>query len=179
MAWTAPKTWVGGEVPSAANFNAHIRDNLLETMPAKATQDGQIFAGNGVNSITPRFIEAARVSTFETTTSTSYTNLATTGPSVTVTTGAFCVVMWSCQLQNNGALNLSAMSWEMSGANTRGALDVVSVHQSAVSANQVWRLGNVDVLSGQTPGSTTFTAKYKVSAGTGSFSDRFLCVIPF
>jgi hypothetical protein len=29
MAWTAPKTWVVGEAVTAADLNAHIRDNLL------------------------------------------------------------------------------------------------------------------------------------------------------
>ena len=28
MAWTAPRTWVTGETPTAANFNTHLRDNL-------------------------------------------------------------------------------------------------------------------------------------------------------
>lgn len=28
MAWTTPRTWVAGEAPSAATFNAHIRDNF-------------------------------------------------------------------------------------------------------------------------------------------------------
>jgi hypothetical protein len=28
MAWTAPRTWVAGEVPSASTFNTHVRDNL-------------------------------------------------------------------------------------------------------------------------------------------------------
>lgn len=27
--WTAPRTWVAGEVPPAATFNTHVRDNLL------------------------------------------------------------------------------------------------------------------------------------------------------
>lgn len=38
MAWTDPRTWVAGEVPNAATFNTHVRDNfrmlwrlLLET----------------------------------------------------------------------------------------------------------------------------------------------------
>lgn len=30
MAWTAPRTWVSGEVVTAALMNAHLRDNLLE-----------------------------------------------------------------------------------------------------------------------------------------------------
>lgn len=28
MAWTTPRTWVAGEVPTAAILNTHIRDNL-------------------------------------------------------------------------------------------------------------------------------------------------------
>lgn len=28
MAWTTPRTWVAGEVPTASIFNAHVRDNL-------------------------------------------------------------------------------------------------------------------------------------------------------
>lgn len=27
--WTDPRTWVSGEIPSAATFNTHVRDNLL------------------------------------------------------------------------------------------------------------------------------------------------------
>jgi hypothetical protein len=29
MAWTAPKTWVVGEAMTAADMNAHLRDNML------------------------------------------------------------------------------------------------------------------------------------------------------
>lgn len=28
MGWTSPRTWVSDEVPSATDFNTHIRDNL-------------------------------------------------------------------------------------------------------------------------------------------------------
>jgi hypothetical protein len=28
MAWTSPRTWVAGEVATAANLNTHVRDNL-------------------------------------------------------------------------------------------------------------------------------------------------------
>ena len=28
MVWTSPRTWVAGEVPTAAIFNTHVRDNL-------------------------------------------------------------------------------------------------------------------------------------------------------
>lgn len=178
MAWTAPKTWVGNEVPTAATLNTHLRDNMLETMPAKATADGQIFVGAGVNSITTRLIQADRISTFESTSNVLFVDLATVGPTVTVTHGSMCIVLWSCQLQNSGANNSSHMSWAMSGTVTRAALDLISITQDAVSASQPWRLGNVDFLTGLTPGTTTFTAKYRTTGGTADFSDRFIAVIP-
>ena len=42
MAWTAPRTWVTGETVTAALFNTHVRDNLLQTATAKVTTAGDI-----------------------------------------------------------------------------------------------------------------------------------------
>jgi hypothetical protein len=179
MAWTAPKTWVGGEVPSATSLNAHLRDNLLETMPAKATTEGDIFVGAGPNAITTRRIEGHRISTFESTTSTSYVNLATTGPTVTVTHGAFVLVMWSTQLQSSVGSNASFMSYAVSGSNTIAASDNISITQTVASLTQPWRVGNMNIHTTLTPGTSTFTAKYRVESGTADYSDRFLAVIPF
>lgn len=33
MAWTSPRTWVAGAALSAAQLNAHLRDNLLALLP--------------------------------------------------------------------------------------------------------------------------------------------------
>ncbi len=33
MAWTAPRTWVAGEVVTAALLNTHVRDNLQVLNP--------------------------------------------------------------------------------------------------------------------------------------------------
>lgn len=179
MAWSAPITWVGGQVPTAAILNAQIRNNMLETMPAKATQEGQIFVGNGPNSITTRIPDAARLNVFESTTSATYTDLATVGPSVTATHGSYVVIFWSCLVQNSVANADSYMSWTMSGANTRAADDVWSIRQDGVPATNPWRFGSVDVLTNLTPGTTTFTAKYRRDTGTADFTDRFIGVIPF
>lgn len=35
MAWTAPRTWVTGEVVTASQMNTHIRDNLLAIYPRR------------------------------------------------------------------------------------------------------------------------------------------------
>lgn len=178
MAWSAPITWVGGQVPTAALFNAQLRDNLLETMPAKATQEGQIFVGNGVNSITTRIPDARYETASQTTTSTSYTDLATTGPSVTVTHGVYAVIFWSARIQNDTLNQDTYMSWAMSGSNTRVAADLYSIRQDGVAAGNAWRVGSVDIISTMTPGTTTFTSKYRVAGGTGTFDDRFIGVIP-
>ena len=48
MAWTAPKTWVPGEMATAALLNTHVRDNLLAL--DQHTHTGA--AGNGDDVIT-------------------------------------------------------------------------------------------------------------------------------
>ncbi|MFA5714991.1 MAG: hypothetical protein WC998_04595 [Candidatus Paceibacterota bacterium] len=51
MAWTAPRTWVTGEIVSAAMLNSNVRDNVLETAPGKAAAAGDIFVATGANAI--------------------------------------------------------------------------------------------------------------------------------
>lgn len=49
--WTAPRTWVALEVPTAANFNTHVRDNLLEAGVAKVTTAGDIVQATAANAL--------------------------------------------------------------------------------------------------------------------------------
>ena len=51
MAWTAPRTWVVGEVVTAALGNVHWRDNLLQTAPALVTTKGDIVVATAANTI--------------------------------------------------------------------------------------------------------------------------------
>jgi hypothetical protein len=51
MAWTAPRTWVSGETLTAALLNTHLRDNLLETAPAKVTTAGDLTYATGANAL--------------------------------------------------------------------------------------------------------------------------------
>lgn len=51
MSWTAPRTWVTAEVVTAAMMNIHVRDNLLETAPAKVTTAGDILYATAANAI--------------------------------------------------------------------------------------------------------------------------------
>jgi hypothetical protein len=51
MAWAAPRSWVLGETVTAALLNAQLRDNLLETMVAKAVAAGDLFQGTASNTL--------------------------------------------------------------------------------------------------------------------------------
>jgi len=87
MSWTAPLTAVATASLSAAQWNASVRDNLLETAPAKATAAGQVFVATAANAIAARTPSSNLITTIETTTSTTSGVLPTAGPSVSVVTG--------------------------------------------------------------------------------------------
>src|SRR5687767_560975 len=127
MVWSPPLTAVAGSVLTAAEWNTSVRDNLNETFPALATRDGTIAVGTGVNSIAERFPDSASVNTSQTTTSTTFTDLTTVGPSVTSTTGARAMVSIRTLAQNNTAGQTSQASYEISGATSTGASIVRTV----------------------------------------------------
>jgi hypothetical protein len=75
----------------------------------------------------------------------------------------------------NGSTSMF-MSSALSGANTQSAVDARSV---ILLGNNLQQSTASFVMSGLTPGSTTFTAQYKVSgSGTATFSNRSIFVIP-
>lgn len=51
MSWTNPRTWVALAQLTAAQLNAHLRDNLLETEVAKVTTKGDIAVATGANAL--------------------------------------------------------------------------------------------------------------------------------
>lgn len=51
MAWSSPRTWVALEVLTASLLNTHLRDNLLETAPAKVTTAGDLVYATGANAL--------------------------------------------------------------------------------------------------------------------------------
>lgn len=179
MAWTAPMTAVDGAVFTAAQFNSSIRDNLLETAPAKATTAGGYFVATGANSIVQRLTGSSSVDASQTTLSTTFTDLGTVGPSVTVTTGTQALVIIGASLINLTPDAFSIMSVAVSGATTIAASDTRSVNfkQSSEGFNQATQMSWVEMYN-LNPGVNTFTAKYRVTLDTGVFSRRRLIVIP-
>jgi hypothetical protein len=72
------------------------------------------------------------------------------------------------------------MGFAISGATTRAASDAQALalvrggSQGAVATQS----SATFFVTGLTPGSTTFTAKYDVNGGTGTFANRTIVVIP-
>lgn len=114
--------------------------------------------------------------TSQTTTSTSFTDLATVGPAVTVTIGVngLAFISFGATISNSGA-NLTSMSVAVSGASTVAAADIRSMAHVGTAPETV--MGGF-LLTGLTAGSNTITAKYSVAAGTGTFSNRHISVVP-
>ena len=124
-------------------------------------------------------VKTAETFATETTTSTSYTNLTTTGPAVTVTVPASgrVLVMLSVKAWNSIANEGNYMAHAMSGANTSSGSDAF-LRASGPSTTDAGMTSSIYEVGGLTPGSTTFTAKYRVGGGTGSFAARRIVVIP-
>lgn len=121
----------------------------------------------------------ADVTTPESTTSTSYTDLATSGPAVSVAlrAGQKCLIIGkaSSQLSAEGALG-ALHSFDVSGAETIAATDADGVE----NGNLRWTPGTwVAVFTATTGGTYTFTMKYKViGVVTGSWKLRRIVALP-
>lgn len=176
MAWTAPITFVARSALTAAQLNTYLRDDMLETMPAKATGVGNYFIGAGKNSIALQSLVTAQVLTDDTTAGTEYDDLkSTTGPSVTVSVQARALVFLSCNAKGT-AVAANWMSYEVSGATESDAQDNRAImNQSTV----VEKISGVILHDDLAPGLTTFTAKYRVSeTNTATMSQRRIAVMP-
>lgn len=122
---------------------------------------------------------AAYVATSESTNSTSYVDLPTTSDTVTVTIGSLgmAIVIVSCQQILSSSPVSAFMGYALSGANTRSASDALA-YLSTGNNGFGYEASFVHLETGLAAGSTTFKAKYRVTAGTQSFQYRRIEVIP-
>lgn len=122
----------------------------------------------------------AVVATSEATSSSTYTDLTTTTDSVTVTVGASGIVMlmFSAEILvgTNGAR--AYVGFAVSGATTRAADDTTAMYYKGYASSTNHKAGISQLVTGLTPGSTTFKLKYKTSSGTGTYQDRRIAVVP-
>lgn len=181
MAWTTPLTAIAGAALTASQWNATVRDNLLETGPGKASAAGQHFVATGVNAMAARTSTQAQVATQETTTSLSYVDLTTPGPDLTnVATGTKALVMVAAALSNSLANDYAFMSYGVSNASTISGDDAKSLEVRSAANNAEIRASSVHLETGLTGGNNNWRAKYRAGvAGVAAFSQRTVAVIPF
>lgn len=119
----------------------------------------------------------ALVSTGQTTTSTSYTDLSTVGPAVTLTTGTKALIFITSNIDNQSNNGQGHIGFAISGATTVAASDDQALHYYS-SGTIGLQYGAAYYVSGLTAGSNTFTLKYKSGNGsTQYFARRMLTVM--
>jgi hypothetical protein len=134
-------------------------------------------AASGIRWQTPA---EAFVAAQETSTSNAPADLTTAGPSVASTIGAsgMALVVVSCWLHNGTAGNDTYMGFAVSGASTVAAISTRALVYTPSTAAYVLGTSYISLITGLTAGSNTFTAKYWTGAGTGTWRNRRITVIP-
>lgn len=157
MAWTPAPTYPVGSLLTSSLMNK-ISANLTDLDARSRPLSGG-------------------VATSETTTSLTYTDLGTVGPSVALVTGTAVMVVLAAEIDTPGSGVAPRMGFAISGASTVAATDAWCLKVDAAGA--VLNQASFAVLvTGLTPGSNTFTAKYRVAGGTGTYLNRGLMVWP-
>lgn len=183
MAWSAPMTAVTAAPFTAAQFNVNVRDNLLETETAKLLSAGQYVVATGTNAVAARSLGNDEIAASCTRTSTSFADpdTGTAGPTVTLTTGSRAFVLVHCNATVASTSNEACMGVAVSGASTIAATGDAGFcyKQTSGTTSQIVQGSFGWIMTGLTPGSNTFTAKYAAPiGGTGTFTRRILTVMP-
>lgn len=119
--------------------------------------------------------QSADVTTAQTTTSTGYADLATAGPSVTITlaNGENVMVTVSAAISVATNPDQAYMSFAVSGASTLAASDANAAWGRFSGGNAYTIMSRRTLFTASASGSHTFTAKYKFLDGGASSSARF------
>lgn len=167
MGWTDPAAHVYavGELVTPATLNTYVKNNLID-LDRRTT------------------VFRHQIETLESTTSTSFANLVTVGPTVSVEIGQSGRVQVAvfAGMANSLANALGAMTFTMTGANTYTpdpqALPRTLALTSVSNAANGQRASAIFTLDDLLPGVTTFQAKYRTDGGTQWFRHRELAVTP-
>lgn len=179
MAYSTPLTATSNAPLTSAQWNASVRDNMLVTPAALATTTGRLFVATGANAIAERAISSAVVAAQQGIASVTFTDLPTAGPAVTVTTGANALVFAQALVSGSTNTAFTGFAVTVSGASTIAAADADGFMFVPPAASGAGVRGTIAIHypGTLTPGSNTFTMKYRASAGTVTCSDRKLTVI--
>lgn len=154
-------------------------------MPWKTFATNDVLTAADMNAITAD-ASTADVVTLQTTATTSYTDLATTGPAVTLTLGSGqgCLVFIAARGSNSlgGTSGQACFSFAVSGATTLAANDSNGVESHAITTpgSQQQMSLRATWFAATATGSHTFTMKYKAqTGGTAGFTERRIIVKKF
>lgn len=160
--------------PDTGEWVVYTKTTGLFVMDDAGTEYGPLAAAtSGAEFATGN----AKVATAQATSSTSFADLATAGPSVTVTVGASGKVELkvSSRMFNDTANADCYVGVDISGASTVAAGTLLV---GGGPVNKLLQFGTTSIVTGLTPGSTTFKMQYAVSAGAATFQVRELTVAP-
>ena len=150
-----------------------VAGSVVMTLPATTgtlAVQGEAYGRSATATVAPQ----------QSTSSASFTDLATVGPAVTLTTGTKALVILSGGLSNDAASKTQLMGFAVSGATTVAAADATSIlvgPAAAVTGPNI-RVSAATLVTGLTAGSNVFTAKYRTSpSGNAYFDTRVITVI--
>ena len=149
-------------------------------MPYKTWASGNVLNAADLNAMTADAVEDY-IDTAEGTTSTSYVDLATVGPTavISLVNGQQALVLFSARMATDTAGAFGAnMSFAVSGGLTQAAGDTTSVENLI---DDDVHLTGFDFITASSTASTTVTCKYKRvgASGTATFRRRRLAVKKF
>jgi hypothetical protein len=117
------------------------------------------------------------------TTSTSYTNLSTSGPAVsaTVSSSGEALVTLTANMFNSSVLGSQTcfMAFAVSGATTILPNDTQALAVTSAAAADGAQVSATFLETGLTAGSNTFIAEYRTSASICTFLNRNIIVTPY
>jgi hypothetical protein len=174
-------TAVAGTVFTAAQWNVHVRNNLNACAPGVATAGARWIVSTGFNALTERAPDVDYISTSQSTTSSSYGDLGTVGPTVTATTSTWVLVTIGATISNSTASAGGKVSVNVSGASSLTANDNNCFYSTSGSGTDAFK-GTWTTLfnEGMTAGQNIFQLQYRSSGGgTAFFSQRLLVIASF
>lgn len=163
-------------VPTAANINdLHDRVDANNTLITSGDAPGHTHSAAYASIDSVPTVDASTVATSESTTATSFGDLATVGPTVTIDIGPNGKAKIYLTADVTGpSTSIAQMGFEASGANT---ISVATI-RSLIAGNIRFRATVEVTFSGLAAGSTTFTAKYRSAGGaSATFAQRELSVM--
>lgn len=207
-------TYMGGALDAGNSIGDYVEmmptyswgQNLAEALEVLHNTDGTFKEGASLNQPTIEDLSNAQhnhtdsaeggtliiagtqgaiVAALETTSSTSYTDLATTSDEVTVNIGpsGMAIVLLKSDIENNTQDALSYVSVALSGENILAASNANSIMYQAFGGGSAATIGAPILFTGLSEGFTTFKMKYQVATGgggggTGAFANRHISVVP-